>query len=643
MATPAPQTLSSETAAPASSSARVGVAWLVVIAITFIALHAAFLRRMFHIATDQFNADWSHAAVLPFIAGWLVWRTRREFADAAGSPSLIGVPVMLAGIVAHLAGIYPIRNDMAQGYAMLVTLAGVVLLTFGTRGLRIAAIPLVILAMGVKISDRWWEDIAWRLQVLAANGAAAALQLVATDARVSGALISIRKPSGAVVDVNVAEACAGLRMLMSFIVLAVLIAFVPRRRAWQRFVLVALAVPVAVMVNILRVAVLGLAFAHDATWATGAMHEAIGLAMLVPALLLLIAIAWMLDRLFINATPQHAGGVDERQPSRAQRAAEISKSTPPNSRPTASVIAFMSGSAITAGVCAAIVLVILALSPARPGFPSPTACAVLALLSGGVVIAAAFVLYRVWPASGRPSTRAVVGPACTLGMLLVAAVGLGTAARVSGLVFYKAPVPLRQSFERIPNDLSRWTLMPVQPGLSERMIDELRTRDVLYRAYARDTQFAPRHDALLHLAYYTGTVDTVPHVPERCFLAQGFRTLGTTRVTLDLSELGTPRGVPGSIPATLFEYEHGTGVGRVIYFFIANGRFLAGPEELRLRAFDLRERTAYYCKVELTLAPRSSREESLADAAAFLREVLPSVMDCLPENEVEAAVHEARR
>ena len=642
MATPAAQSFASESAAAATGVTRVSAAWWAVIAVAFVALHVTFLRRMYHIATDHFNADWSHAVALPFIVGWLVWRERRGLASAAGSPSWLGIPMMLGGILAYLAGIYPVRNDMAQGYAMLVTLAGVVLLTHGTKGLRVVAMPIVILAMGVKISDRWWEEIAWRLQVLAANGAAAAMQLVAVDARVDGAVINIRQPVGATIDVNVAEACSGLRMLMSFIVLTVLVAFVPPRRPWQRFVLVVLAVPIAVMVNILRVAVLGIAFARGATWATDAMHEVIGLIMLVPALLMLLAVAWMLDRLFIDASPNLEGDQGTHRESQTKHGVAIVPRASPRARVFAAALACGSGAAMVAGTCAVIAFSLLTLSQPHDGLPTRTTSIAAAVLAAAVALAAVLVLRRVWPKS-LGASRSAIGHACAAGMLLAAAVGLGTSIRVSGAVFYKAPVPLRHPFTLVATELSRWNATTRQPVLADGVLDELRARDVLYRAYAQRSESDSTHDALLHLAYYTGTVDTVPHVPERCFLAQGFRSLGTSRVTLDLSGHDEPDGIPSSIPATLFEFEQGPGVGRVIYFFIANGRFLASPEELRLRAFDWRERTAYYCKVELTLSPRASGDETLADASAFLRDVLPSIVDCLPALEAESPAHEARR
>lgn len=647
MATPAAQPLLSDAAATASGSSRAGAAWFAVIACAFIALHYAFLRRMFHIATDQFNADWSHAAVLPFIAGWLAWRKRREMAAGADTPSLLGVPIMLVGILAYLAGIYPIRNDMVQGYAMLVTLAGMVLLTFGTRGLRAVAVPIAILALGVKISDRWWEDVAWRLQVLAANGAAAALQLAAVDARVDGAVINIARPPDRTIDVNVAEACAGLRMLMSFIVLATLVAFVPPRRAWQRLALIALAVPIAVMVNILRVAVLGYAFAHDMTWATGTMHEWIGIAMLLPALLMLLAVAWLLDRLFIELTPQRQAGE-----TRLGASPQLSRDASPlHSTSRASlrgvVLASVAGASVVASACTAIVFALFASAPAASGRLSGSASVAAGVGAAVIAIASYLAVRRLWPRTRPVSVRSpptCVGHACAAGMLVAGALGLSAATRVTGAVFYKAPVPLRHSFSFVSPELSRWSAAERQPELAESVIDELRTHQFLYRAYKRKPAGGDSpHDALLHLAYYTGTVDTVPHVPERCFLAQGFRSLGTTRVTIDMKDGDPTRGVPPAIPVTLFEFEQSGDVGRVIYFFIANRRFIASPDELRLRAFDLRERTAYYCKVELTLAQRESREETLKDAAVFLRDVLPSVMDCLPEQEAGSAAHEVRR
>lgn len=654
MATPANEPAAPHAAIASRPHTLTAWAWLLLLLTAFVALHFTFLRRVFLIATSEYGADWSHAVLLPPLAAWLVYRRRHELFASAPRPNWLGLPVMLVGVLAHLAGIYPIRNDMAQGYAMLVTLAGAVLLTLGTRGLRIASVPTALLALGVKISDRWWDAFAWQLQVFAANGAAAAFHLLGIDAQIEGSMIDIARPGGGAALVNVAEACAGLRMLMSFIVLAVLVAFVPRRFAWQRVVIVALAVPVAITVNIARVAFLGVAHVRGWTWATESLHGFIGVVMLPPALAILLAVAWMLDRLFVPDATRVATSAPQSSFDHRNGAAIVLLS-PLHAR---SLTGAALGAALMATIILALWLAVLAIAPLPGSSLTQSQSLAGAAASVAAGIAVCWALRRLAKrsasaddATARASSDLAVPLACAAGILVASALGLGSAVRFTGAVLQKSPVPLRAQLTNIPRDLPGWTTITDATQFPDGVIEQLRTTQFLYRVYAKHEAPSepPIQRATLHIAYYTGSIDTVPHVAERCFVAQGARAVAVSRVELDLVEArsrdasGSPRAdVPDRLAVTLFEYEQGGRVGSVVYFFIANGRFLATPDELRLRAFDLRERTSYYCKIEMTFDGPRTREGVVNEASAFLGEVLPELLDCLPAPERAAAAHEAR-
>ena len=90
----------------------------------------------------------------------------------------------------------------------------------------------------------------------------------------------------------------------------------------------------------------------------------------------------------------------------------------------------------------------------------------------------------------------------------------------------KEPVALRSALDSLPSRLGRWTMQGEDFEMTATMTEELGTDKHLTRVY-RD----PSGDELtVHLAYYTGGIDDVPHVPERCFNAAGLTTLGSTIV-----------------------------------------------------------------------------------------------------------------
>ncbi|MCP4797090.1 MAG: exosortase-associated EpsI family protein, partial [Phycisphaeraceae bacterium] len=90
----------------------------------------------------------------------------------------------------------------------------------------------------------------------------------------------------------------------------------------------------------------------------------------------------------------------------------------------------------------------------------------------------------------------------------------------------KEPVPLQSALDSLPTRLGRWTRRGDDYEMTATMTEELGTDKHLTRVYRN----ASGDELTVHLAYYTGGIDDVPHVPERCFNAAGLTTLGATVV-----------------------------------------------------------------------------------------------------------------
>ena len=255
--------------------------WIAVLGVLFVAVHHVFLRRMGLIALH--NNNWSHALLVPLISVYYIFQKRDALKATPMRLCWWGLPLMLAGLVGYAMGIYPIRNDMAQGYSMILSLFGLVLFLLGPGAMRLLWFPIVFLGFAVKVSDRVWDQIAAVLQQAAAVGATFMLKLstLVFDFSVSyqGSRIDLSFVNDAGIWVteplNVAEACAGLRMLMAFLALGTAMAFLWNRTWWQRLVMVAMAAPIAVFINMCRVAVLGLLYLVDprlvTSWKLGMM------------------------------------------------------------------------------------------------------------------------------------------------------------------------------------------------------------------------------------------------------------------------------------------------------------------------------------------------------------------------------------
>ena len=230
-----------------------------------------------------------------------------------------GIAMMLFGLLFFAYGIYPGQNDYFKDLGMVATLFGVVLTLCGWQVMRIAWFPIAFLICALPWPGLFYSWVAGPLQVLAAKVAVFVLQIAGVDAFQSGTKINMGQRV-----LNVAEACAGLKSLMTFVTVGAALAFLSTRPLWQKLFVVAMAVPVAVFCNVMRVAGQGL-LDHFVSpeLSENFAHQFVGLVMLVPAFFILALILWILDQLFVDEADEQTA----RAALEAQRRANAAKTS----------------------------------------------------------------------------------------------------------------------------------------------------------------------------------------------------------------------------------------------------------------------------------------------------------------------------
>ncbi len=278
-----------------------------------VALLAAFVAVFWVFVSNQVvyaftePADWGHTLLIPFISGYFVFLRREELFAKPFSASWTGAVVLVFGVAAYVASTFGpswfVLHHNARGIAIGVALFGLSLLILGWRATKLLLFPLAYwVCFGQTISDRLLQLVTQRMQDWSAIGAWALLAVTGIDVERSGNVITVFV-SGDPRQLNVAEACSGMRMLVAFLALGVAIAYTGLPRVWQRAVLILAGVPVAIGVNVLRVYSLGVLTLWDSNFATGDFHSFIGLVWLVPALMLYLGIMWFLRNLFVESEP----------------------------------------------------------------------------------------------------------------------------------------------------------------------------------------------------------------------------------------------------------------------------------------------------------------------------------------------------
>ena len=261
-----------------------------------------------------------------------------------------------------------------------------------------------------------------------------------------------------------------------------------------------------------------------------------------------------------------------------------------------------------------------------------------------------------------------------LSILVIGAVTIPVAIAQLEIYLRKEPVPLRRTLNAIDDKLGPWNRAMGKDGepradtiFGIEMIEGLGTELYLDRYLANGDS-----SINVHVAYYTGMIDDVPHVPERCWDANGLKQSMSPRVVtldfevdgattegspinkatgepyprVDVINLGKPFPVHlpiGEPRMTVTQFDPSDKNPRLKqvggYFFIANGRMAPSARDVRMMAFDPSEKYAYYCKIQLTYVTTiksgdsedAAVEEFIDIAEDLVPRLLPEVMNCLPD------------
>jgi len=232
------------------------------------------------------DPNYSHGLLVPFVSGWLIWERRSVLAAVAPHPAWSALLLIGAAVGLLLAGLLAAELFTTR-VSLVVLLTGLVGFVYGYGHVRVLALPLAFLVFTVPLPALVFNAIAFPLQLLASQLAVTTLQAVDIPALREGNVIVL--PNG---SLEVVEACSGLRSLMSLTATSVLVAVVLLRTNLLRLVLVGLSVPIAVLMNAVRVSGTGmLAYHFGNQVAEGFFHTFSGWVVFLGALALLAAAA----------------------------------------------------------------------------------------------------------------------------------------------------------------------------------------------------------------------------------------------------------------------------------------------------------------------------------------------------------------
>ena len=249
------------------------------------------LAGIYYLIVPDMVMDWykdenySHGFLVPLIAGYFFWQRWPELKTRLVKPDGLGLLVLVLGLIQLLLG-WLATEYFTMRSSLLVLLAGLVLYWFGREILKGMALPLGFLIFMVPIPYIIYDMAAFPLKLFVTKVSVAFLQLSGVVVMREGNILAFPN-----ITLEVADACSGIRSLLSLLALAVAYAFFLQTSNLRRWIIIASAVPIAIATNALRVIVTGfLAQWWGAKAAEGFFHEFAGLMVFALAMALLVAV-----------------------------------------------------------------------------------------------------------------------------------------------------------------------------------------------------------------------------------------------------------------------------------------------------------------------------------------------------------------
>ncbi len=238
------------------------------------------------------NPDYSHGFLVPFLSVYFIWERWDVLTEETPSPSMWGMGLLIIGLLSLVVGLIG-AELYVQRASLIVVLSGLVLLILGWKYLWLLSLPIGFLVFMIPLPAIVVNTIAFPLQLFAAETATFCLFSLGIPVLREGNLIMLAHTT-----LEVAEACSGLRSLLSLLALGTVYGYFSQNVLWKRWMLVILSIPIAIVANAARVSGTGILahyFGEEA--AEGFYHTMEGWLVFVVAFVLLFLCGTILGKI----------------------------------------------------------------------------------------------------------------------------------------------------------------------------------------------------------------------------------------------------------------------------------------------------------------------------------------------------------
>ena len=236
--------------------------------------------------------EYSYGYMIPFITLFFLWQKKDVLERIDFKASWAGVAIVVLGFMLFFLGNLSTLFLIVQ-YSFLVVIIGVTVAYTGWRGFKVIAVPLLFLAFMIPLPQFFLVELSTRLQFISSEIGVWVIRLFGISVFLEGNVIDL-----GLIQLQVAEACSGLRYLFPLMTLGFIAAYFFKAAFWKRALVFLSAIPITVLMNSFRIGLIGVAVEYwGKEMAEGFLHDFEGWAVFMACTAVLVGEMWLLSRI----------------------------------------------------------------------------------------------------------------------------------------------------------------------------------------------------------------------------------------------------------------------------------------------------------------------------------------------------------
>ncbi len=248
----------------------------------------------------EYGGDYSHGWLIPMLSLYLVWHRRKEIAAATKHVSYTGLALVVGSLFLHWLGMKAQQTRLSL-FAMVGLCWSIPFYLYGWQVAKQLIFPCAYLIFCIPFN--FLDSVTHPLRLFATDVSAVLLNGIGIGVEASGARLHSLTPGG--FDLDVADACSGIRSLTAITALTAIYANMTQRNPWKQWLIFALSIPLAIVGNIVRVFTTGIvAEVFGTDTAMHLYHDFSGFIIFIVVFVLLISAGSMMDAHWLKEKKQ---------------------------------------------------------------------------------------------------------------------------------------------------------------------------------------------------------------------------------------------------------------------------------------------------------------------------------------------------